>query len=74
MPEGAEKDNCIKGALFLSKILESNSLISMSMSASSSFPYNFAKGFMELSNGHIFRGAACFIKPIKMPILPKDEV
>ncbi len=74
MPEGTEKDNCIKGALFLTKILESNSLISMSMSASSSFPYNFAEGFMHLSNGHIFRGAACFMKPVKAPKLPKDEV
>ncbi len=74
MPEGAEKDNCIKGALFLSKILESNSLISMSMSAGSSFPYNFAKGFAELSNGHILRGAGCFLKPVKAPKLPKDEV
>ncbi len=74
MPEGTEKDNCIKGALFLTKILESNSLISMSMSASTSFPYNFAEGFMHLSNGHIFRGAACFMKPVKAPKLPKDEV
>ncbi len=74
MPEGTEKDNCIKGALFLTKILESNSLISMSMSASNSFPYNFAEGFMHLSNGHIFRGAACFMKPVKAPKLPKDEV
>ncbi len=73
MPEGTEKDNCIKGALFLTKILESNSLISMSMSASSSFPYNFAEGFMHLSNGRIFRGAACFLKPVKAPKLPKED-
>ncbi len=74
MPEGTERDNCIKGAMFLTKILESNSLRSMSMSASSSFPYNFAEGFMHLANGHIFRGAACFMKPVKAPKLPKDEV
>ena len=32
LPEGKEKDNKIKGAFFLRRILESNSLISMSMS------------------------------------------
>ncbi len=74
MPEGTEKDNCTKGAIFLTKVLESNSLISMSMCAGASFPYNFAKGFMELSNGHIFRGAAYFLKPVKAPKLPKNEV
>ncbi len=74
LPEGKEKDNCTKGAMFLSKVLESNSLISMSMCAGTTFPYNFAEGFMHLSNGHIFRGAACFMKAIKAPKLPKDEV
>ncbi len=74
LPEGTEKDNCTKGAMFLSKVLESNSLISMSMCAGTTFPYNFAEGFMHLSNGHIFRGASCFMKPIKAPNLPKNEV
>ncbi len=74
LPEGTERDNCIKGAIFLSKILESNSLISMSMCAGATFPYNFAEGFMHLSNGHILRGALCFMKPIKAPKLPKNEI
>ena len=73
LPEGAERDNKIKGALFLKRILESNSIRSMSMSASKSFPYNFAQGFAELTNGHLFRGAKCFMKPIKVPPLPKHE-
>ncbi len=74
MPDGPEKDNCIKGAIFLTRILESNSLRSMSMSAAASFPYNFAEGFRDLSNGHIFRGALCFMRPIKAPKLPKEEI
>ncbi len=74
LPEGTERDNCTKGAIFLSKVLKSNSLISMSMCAGTTFPCNFAEGFMHLSNGHILRGAACFLKPIKAPKLPKDEV
>ena len=73
LPEGPEKDNKRKGALFLRRILESNSLRSMSMCAGKSFPYSFAQGFMELTNGHLFKGAACFLKKIKVPKLPKEE-
>ncbi len=77
MEEGKEKDNKIKGALFLKRILESNSLITMSMSAGNSFPYNFAMGFVDLSNGHIFKGIKDFCSPIKtskLPIEDKKEV
>ena len=73
MPEGIERDNKIKGAYFLKRILSSNSLISMSMSAGKSMPYNFARGFIELSNGHIFKGIKCFCTKIKVPKLPKEE-
>ena len=73
MPEGAERDNKIKGAMFLRRVLESNSLITMSMSAGKSMPYNFAQGFMNLSNGHILRGIKCFCTKIKVPKLPKEE-
>ena len=73
LPDGPDRDNKRKGALFLRRILESNSLRSMSMCAGKSFPYNFALGFMELANGHLLRGAKAFLTPIKVPILPKEE-
>ena len=73
LPEGKERDNKIKGAFFLRCILESNSLISMSMSAGKTMPYNFACGFMELANGHLFKGIQCFCSKIKVPKLPKEE-
>lgn len=73
MPEGPEKDNKRKGALFLKRILESNSLRSMSMSAGKSFPYHFAQGFAELTNRHLIRGIKCFLTPVKVPKLPKEE-
>ena len=73
MPEGAERDNKIKGALFLERILNSNSLITMSMSAGKSCPYNFAQGFMHFANGHILKGIKCFCTKIKVPALPKDK-
>ncbi len=73
LPEGKERDNKIKGAYFLARILNSNSLISMSMSAGEAMPYNFAQGFMELANGHIFRGIGCFLRGPSVPPLPKDN-
>ena len=73
LPEGKERDNKIKGAFFLRRILESNSLISMSMSAGTGMPYNFARGFMELANGHLLKGIKCFCTTIKVPKLPKEK-
>ena len=73
LPDGPEKENKRKGAMFMKRILESNSLRSMSMTAGSSLPYNFAQGFMELTNGHLLKGARCFMKKINVPKLPKEE-
>lgn len=73
LPEGAERDNKIKGAMFLKRILESNSIITMSMSAGKSCSYNFAQGFVNLANGHIIKGIKCFCTKIKVPKLPKDK-
>lgn len=73
MPEGIERDNKIKGALFCKRILDSNSLRTMSMCARNSFPFNFAQGFAEMANGHLIKGIMCFTHPIKVPKLPKDE-
>ena len=73
LPEGAERDNRMKGAIFLKRILESNSIITMSMSAGKSCPYNFAQGFINLANGHLIKGVKCFCTKIKVPKLPKDK-
>ena len=74
LPDGPEKDNKRKGAFFLRRILESNSPRSMSMTAGKSMPYNFAQGFVELTNGHLIRGARCFLKKIDVPKLPKEDM
>ena len=73
MPEGPEKENARKGALFLKRILESNSLRTMSMSAAKGFPWNFAEGFAALANGHLLKGTKHFLTPIKVPKLPKCD-
>lgn len=74
LPEGAERDNMIKGAMFLKRILESNSIITMSMSAGKSCPYHFAKGFVDLANGHIIKGIGDFCSPVKTAELPKNQI
>ena len=73
MPDGPEKDNAIKGALFMERVMETNSLRSMSMSAGKLFPYNLAEGFVEMTNGHFFKGLGKIMTPIKVPKLPKEE-
>ena len=73
LPEGAERDNKIKGAMFLKRILESNSIITMSMSAGKSCPYHFAKGFVDLANGRIIKGIKDFCSTVKTASLPKDD-
>ena len=72
LPEGPERDNKVKGARFMRRILESNSLISMSMCAGKAFPYNYAVGFAELANGRLIRGIRAFMSPARVPPLPKE--
>lgn len=73
LPDGVERDNKLKGAQFLKRILESNSPRTMTMSAGRILPYNYAKGFVELTNGHLIKGAKAFLTKIKVPDLPKDD-
>ena len=73
LPEGTERDNKIKGAQFLKRIFESNSLRSMTMSSGGMMAYPVAKGFMELTNRHYLRGIRCLLSRVKVPPLPKEQ-
>ena len=73
MAEGTERDNAIKGAFFLKRILESNSLSSLSMSAGKHMPFNFAQGFVAFANGKFFKGIKYMCSTIKVPPLPREE-
>jgi beta-glucosidase len=73
MPEGTEKDNRLKGAYFMKRVMESNSLRSMSMASGKLFPYNLALGFMEMANGHVIKGIKHFLTKIEAPELPKER-
>ena len=73
LPEGPERDNAVKGAHFMKRLMDNNSPRALSMCAGSRMPYNFAQAFVEIANGHLFKGIRCFMKKIKVPKLPKEE-
>lgn len=72
LPEGTERDNKMKGAQFLQRVLESNSVRTMSMTGGNSLPYNFGQGFVELTNRHPLKAIRAFCSSIKVPKLPKE--
>ena len=73
LPEGVERDNKIKGAIMLHNVLDSDSLISMSMCSGGHFSYHMAEGFADMANGKILTGIKKMCKSIKAPALPKDK-
>ena len=66
LPEGAERENRIKGAVFLKRIFDTNCMRTLSMSAGRSFPFNIAEGFVELGNGYVIRGIKAMKKSYKI--------
>ena len=73
LPEGPEKDNKIKAAQFMRRMLESNSPRTLTMESGQTFPYNYAQAFVAITNGHLFKGIRLFLKKINVPKLPKDK-
>lgn len=72
-PEGPERDNKVKSALFLKRVMMSNSIRSMSMSSGGALPYPFACGFRDVANGHLFKGIKDFLSKTEAPKLPNDK-
>lgn len=66
MPAGPERDNRIKGAIFLQRIFDTNCVRTLSLSAGKSMPWNIAEGFVQLGNGHFIRGVAAMCKSYKI--------
>ena len=73
MPDGAEKDNKTKGAIFFRRVIESNSILAMSMCAANVFPYNYAQAIVHFVNGKPIRALGCFLKRIRVPKHPKQK-
>lgn len=66
LPAGPERDNRIKGAIFLQRIFDTNCVRTLSLSAGKSMPWNVAEGFIQLGNGHLIRGVAAMCKSYKI--------
>ena len=66
LPIGPERDNRIKGAIFLQRIFDTNCVRTLSLSAGKSMPWNIAEGFVQLGNGHLIRGIAAMCKSYKI--------
>ena len=73
LPEGKERDNKIKAAQFVVKIIESSSLRSISMSSSMNLPYNKACAIRDFANAHIIKGFKNLFKKIEAHRLPIDK-
>ena len=73
LPEGAERENMIKGAIFLRHMLESNTPQSMAMSAGKTISYNMAQALVHLANGRVFKAFGTLLKRIKAPRVPKQN-
>ncbi len=63
----AERSGKIKAALFTRKIMETNSMRSLSMSSSGRLPFNVAEGIVHIANGKLFKGIAKLAGRIKDP-------
>ncbi len=72
LPPGIERSNKVKGAIFLRNVMVNTSLVSLSMNAGGAMPYNYAEGFVELSNGHLVKGIKCFARHIEALDLPEE--
>lgn len=66
LPRGTERDNRIKGAIFLQRIFDTNCVRTLSLSAGKSMPWNIAEGFVQLGNGHFIRGIAAMCQSYKI--------
>ena len=73
MPSGIERDNKMKGALFLQRLLSSSSLRMIAMSAGGHLPFNVAEGMVHIANGRFIKGLRKMKQSYQAPLLP-DEI
>ena len=62
MKDGTDKDNQIKGAQAIEKMMLTSSIMTMSMASGGLLSYNLALAFKELANGHIIKGIKYLFK------------
>ncbi len=72
MKEGIDRDNQIKGAQAVEKMLKTSSIMTASMASGGLLPFNLALCFKELANGHIIKGIKCYRRKVIAPKLPNE--
>ncbi len=73
LPDSQERDNKMKEVLFNRKIIASNSMSGMAMTAGTRLPYNLALAAVALANGRLGRMMYHLFRPIKVPPLPRHQ-
>ncbi|MBQ8290024.1 MAG: glycoside hydrolase family 3 C-terminal domain-containing protein [Clostridia bacterium] len=73
LPEGPERDNRLKGARFLRRIMDSNSIGTLCTCSSGTLSLNVAEGILNIANGKIFRGICRMMGGHKAPPLPDKD-
>ena len=63
LPAGPERDNRLKGAWFLERVLATNSPRSLVMTSGGKMPYHVAQGLVALANGHPLTAFRQFLFP-----------
>ncbi len=56
MPPSLERDAALKNSFFTVRLMPSLSIRAMAMSSDGKLSYSQARGFVQLANGHLFRG------------------
>ena len=72
MKKGPDRTNRISSIRFLIRILDSSSLIGLSMSSGARLSFNVAEGIAVLANGHILKALRVMTRRTRVPPLPKD--
>ena len=73
LPDGTEKENLLKGAMFLERMMRTNSARSLAMASSGSMPMTYSEGLILIANGHLFRGLKRMKTPEPHSKLPTEE-
>ena len=71
LPDGVDKDNKVKAAMAMKRMMVSNCPLGMTMAAGQRFPYNLAEGLVDIANWKIFRGLRKINKKIDAPSIPE---
>ena len=68
-PEGPDRDNHLKSAMFLQRTFDRSTPISMCTASNGAMPLKIAELFVDIANGRIFKGISRLFTRYKVPPL-----